>query len=182
MNVSYTRPIFTAIAPMEARGGRWRVEGEALAVEVVPDRYLFILINNEKPISWLFKAFRQPAFHKSPNKHTRFGWMRAIKRSEGYFEVPASTYPKFVSFEDMNDPASVILVDPNEMEKVFGVGVRLKSFALNATRKNVEIGQLRNLLPWLTSSKEKRLCPPSYTTTGTVCGSLSFSDFLRSSN
>lgn len=181
MNVSYTRPIFTAIAPMEARGGRWRVEGEALAVEVVPGRYLFVSIgsgyDSQDPVRWLIKTFRQPAFHKGINTHRRFGWMRAIKRSEGYFEVPATSYPYIVSFEDINDPASVFQVEPGELDRVFGPGISLKSFALTSVSKKVEIGRLQGLLPWL-SKRKPSLCKPSYRTTGPLCGSLTFRDFL----
>lgn len=186
MNVSYTRPIFTAILPMEARGWRSRVKGEALAVEVVPGRYLFVLIgsgyNSEDPVRWLRNTYRQPAFHKGPITHTRFGWIRAIKRSDGYFEVPVSSYPYMVTFDDINDPASVILVEPEEMDQIFGPNVSLKSFALTAVNKKVEIGRLQQLLPWLTRIAERSLCKASYRTTAPLCERLTFSDFLGAGN
>jgi hypothetical protein len=152
-------------------------------LEVVPGRYLFALIGSRytdnEPVRWLGSAFRPPAFHKSARTHRLAGWLRSIKRSDGYFDLPVSHYPPMVSFKDMNDSSTVFQVEPDALEDAFGPGVNLKSFSIRSVNQKIEIGGLQRLLPWLTRDKEPGLCAPTYSSYEPLCANLTFSDFLR---
>ena len=49
-------------------------------------------------------------------------------------------YPMFVTFKDINDPATVTKVDPDDFEASFGERYRLKSVTVTATNKPITTG------------------------------------------
>ena len=121
-------------------------------MEVVPGRYLIALIGSRytenEPVRWLGSAFRPPAFHKSARTHRLAGWLRSIKRSDGYFDLPVSHYPPMVSFKDMNDSATVFQVEPDAVEGVFGPGVNLKSFSMRSNMRNCWAFEMSPNVKW----------------------------------
>lgn len=58
---------------------------------------------------------------------------------------PAS--PTFLWFQNVSDPLSMQLVDPNQLEKVFGAGVSLSQFTFVATDEPFT-DEMRRRLPW----------------------------------
>jgi hypothetical protein len=54
-------------------------------------------------------------------------------RAARVIAVPVEQYPLMVTFADLADPASVALVDPNDLAATFGPGVRLKAVTLEVT-------------------------------------------------
>jgi hypothetical protein len=90
--------------------------------------------------------------------------------------------PVLVRFGDLNDPASVALVDPQDLAASFGPGVVLKSATIQVTADPITHG-IESRLPWLKSSSEApTLFPLAYLRTlktlSPVQG-LRFTDFRR---
>jgi hypothetical protein len=114
--------------------------GEAVVVEVSKGRYLFALIEDNKPQDELL-YFPGEAPLKSTGKLSS-----KIGQS---IEVPSSMYPMLVSFKDINDPKSVFEVNPDNLVSAFGAGYSLKSITLEITDHEVTKGVLEGVIPWL---------------------------------
>jgi hypothetical protein len=64
-------------------------------------------------------------------------------------ELAPKQYPLLVTFGDINDPASVKRVDPNNLELAFGPGYALQSITLSITDEPVTKGEVQKVLGWL---------------------------------
>jgi hypothetical protein len=57
--------------------------------------------------------------------------------------------PFMVTFRDLADPKSVVVLDPRKISSVFGPGVTLDPIRITITRKRVTTGRIEKMLPWL---------------------------------
>lgn len=139
----------------EASGPRGTVRGEAVAVEVLPGRWLFALLDGgENPEgaakSWAFAAFA-PA--RDANNTWRDFWERVrdieAQPQDTPVPLPREAWPLMVTFDDIADPASVRRVDPDDLAATFGPGVRLQAVTLEVTRAGVTEGAVTHDLIWL---------------------------------
>ncbi|MEO8531046.1 MAG: hypothetical protein ABI459_07470 [Deltaproteobacteria bacterium] len=117
------------------------VTGEAVVVEVLPGKYLFALLGEPS------EAYYWAARERFPSK----------KRGDWLFEIPQQTepvnlfpdhIPMLVTFDDINDPASVKLVDPLDLAASFGPGVSLKTVTVQVTDEPVTEGKVEEVLGW----------------------------------
>ena len=116
------------------------MRGEAVVVEVAEGRYLFALIQRNRPQAELM-FFPGEAPLKSTYKLNR--------RKGDVLDVPRDMYPMLVTFGNLNDPASVQEVDPSNLAATFGPGYALKAITLEITDEPVTEGVVEKVLPWL---------------------------------
>ena len=116
------------------------------------------------------------AANKDQRKYERYVPLaRDIAATEGVIEVLPQELPMLVRFRDIADPATVEKVDPNNLAKSFGAGVRLKRATLEITSDPVTTG-IEKRLGWLPQYYDKRLDGQRYgtiDTTNRVANSLS---------
>lgn len=160
----------------EARGVWSHIRGEAVVVEVAPDRYLFVLLDGVDQLA-------HPTFPQFP--YERPGefrnWARAIERHRGIGVVPPEDYPMMVTFADIDIPTSVQLVDPNDLVATFGDGYSLVSLTLEITDDEVTKGRIDGLLDWFEELWPSKLDGRSIGTIETehpLANQLSTSSFL----
>ena len=162
------------------------VSGEAISVEVLPGKFLFVLMRSDRyfnePGRWLYKAFSPPAFQGDINSLGVPGWIRAVKRSSGSYSLPKGEWPQFFAFDDMTNPGSIFAVDPSDLSRSFGPGISVASFNLKSINRPVIFGQVEGLLPWLTDVVERPLCPAGSRSSIAACRLAVFGDFLRRKN
>jgi len=127
------------------------MRGEAVVVEVARGRYLFALIQDNRPQAELMFFPGEPPVDAAPKLRRVKGQARA---------VPRSMYPLLVTFDDLKVPASVKQVDPDNLAAAFGEGYALKSITLEITDAPVTQGRVEAVLPWIVTHKG-RLKPPS---------------------
>ena len=181
MKFTYKRPSFPGFFPSYLNNVRRGLQGEAIAVEVSPGRYLFALLGEggyyTEPDAWLGAVFYPPVI--SVNRDAGYKrWIGELKRTKTAFPVPERAYPPFVVFSDMNDFTSIQVLEPDDIAAFFGSGTSIKSLTIETTSGAPVFGKVEKLLPWLTTEVVTRLCPPTYQTTGPHCGSISHGDFL----
>jgi hypothetical protein len=147
--------------------------GEAAFVEVAPGRYLFAL-SGEVSLDRAHQIFR------SDEKETFETFNKRASDIRGTREVPPALYPRLVMFKDVNDPASVQLVDPSNLAATFGPGFALKGIKLEMTDEPVTRGGIEKVLSWLGPYPEPGLCPPTGST-GPVpdCRKIHEGDLIR---
>ena len=132
----------------------FELTGEATVVEVLPGRYLFALV--EGAAGWAGDTYAPLSVET--DFRTR---MRMVVRQRGNppAEMPRDAWPRLVTFDDIADPTSVRLVDPDDLASMFGPGVSLKAMTLEVTREGVTEGTIDALLPWLGPYPETPLLP-----------------------
>jgi hypothetical protein len=96
--------------------------------------------------------------------------------------VPPQDLPALVCFSNLNDPTSVMLVDPIDLPATFGPGVSLKGATVEITDEPITHG-IEARLPWLRSSKVADYLLPNPThqppPDSRVERHLSYDDFRR---
>jgi hypothetical protein len=135
---------------MEARGVRSEVEGEAVAVEVAPGKFLFALLSGsgeEKrdATQWVRSAYQL----SEADSHGGEMMKLLTQPHDTPVPLPPEAWPLLVTFDDITKPETVRKVDPEDLAAVFGEGVRLKAVTLEITEEAVTEGRVERVLGWL---------------------------------
>lgn len=144
--------------------------GEAVAVDLSGGRTLFALVKNQEMLPERY--FRQ---FNAGDGGDRIANIRSIASRKGKkYQLrcrlggenaqsaeatkPEHDCPIMVTFKDINDPISVMLVDPNDLAASFGKGYQLKAITVEVTDEVVTTG-IEKRLGWLSEYPEPRLDP-----------------------
>lgn len=172
--------VYEALAGRPNTGSRKhfaRVRGEAVAVDLPNGKTLFVLIKYPGGGDIGYKAMRVLApdikFPPDAAKHLKFqdgvGPKVEIparrtrtyhKDGEKRTEV-VSGYPMLVTFEDIDDPTTVQLVDPDDLSATFGEAYTLKQMTVELTNDSVTSG-IEERLEWLPDYYGKQLSGDRY--------------------
>lgn len=153
------------------------VRGEAVVVDLGNRGAIFLTLESQYLQNWpaaalslAQDAYQGPApktkfisakqtFDESAKRILSFKGKHVLPRyySGGRVErpkdgSPPNAYPLIVSFKDLNNPSSVILVSPDHFDKSFGEGVALRQITIERTDDPVTVG-IAAKLPWLPSKK-----------------------------
>jgi hypothetical protein len=126
--------------------------GEAVAVDLPRGQTLFALVTNgyngatqdvQDAIVRNLEPPGIPAGEKLVALFEKLSRPESIGRTFEVVDHPHALRPPLVRFRDIRDPTSVELVDPNDLTKSFGPGVKLKRIVLIVTDEPVtkEIGK-----------------------------------------
>lgn len=138
-------------------GSHTVLQGEAVVVEVVPGRWLFLLL--EGPDVWLLPSLVRPGL----GEYAGYG-LRTIEvlRAAGaqpvgtVLPIPPDGLPLMVTFGDVADPKTVRRLEPTDLAASFGPGVALKSVTLEITDEPVTVGRVEGVLGWLETVGRER--------------------------
>ena len=153
-----------ALVLPEARGTRSYWTGEAVAVEVLPGKWLFALLEGEGGTDaghWVYAAYDLNAALGAdgyPSYETAMAKLRAQPMNVPV-SLPADGLPILVTFGDITDPTSVQRVDPTDLAASFGPSVDLKAVTLEITDEPVTVGRVDAVLGWLGPYPEPALGP-----------------------
>ena len=171
------------------------LRGEAVAVDIAPGQTLFALLRGEQSNTELleelpFRVFKPEGLPegdaaKFDDRHSDILLMtkqllvmrdtRAVPRwtpTLNKVDPPRSDYPMLVQFANIDDPNSVERVDPDDLAKSFGLGVRLRRITVQITDAPVTTG-IEKRLGWLTSYVNRHFDRSSTVTENMVTRSLS---------
>ncbi|WP_299862488.1 hypothetical protein [uncultured Hoeflea sp.] len=130
---------------------KYEVRGEATVVDLGNGKYLFALIKGaERRGLAVFGG--QAELPRFTNSLLPLVKTTAASRGESS-EVPPIHRPLLVTFADINDPASVARVDPDDLAASFGEGYALSSIALAITDEWVTKGRVEAVLVWINSDE-----------------------------
>lgn len=145
----------------EAGGINSDFEGEAVVVALPKGQFLFSLITGANSFS--LKAFSDVPGVRRKADGSYAQWDESAKQIQslkGAGAFPPEHFPMLVAFGDINDPASVKEVDPNNLAATFGPGYSLKSITLEITDEPVTEGEVEKVLGWIENHR-LWLRPPS---------------------
>jgi hypothetical protein len=133
------------------------VTGEAVMVELGEGRYVFALLQGYT--EWTAHTAFFPELEGKPLTKKEMGsYLDLMVASTGQTrELRRKDYPLLVTFDDINDPATVRRVNPNNLSATFGPGFRLNAITLSITDEPVTEGRVDKVLGWLCDYKSKRL-------------------------
>lgn len=148
--------LFSGVDPSSASV---RVTGEALAVEVMPGRWLFALLKGGE--GWQGEPGLNAGFAIAVPRGHFAKSAEGVREIVGFpkdtpVEVPREAWPMLVTFDDIAKPETVREVDPEDLAAVFGEGVRLQAVTLEVTEEAVTQGRVEGVLGWLEAVGQER--------------------------
>jgi hypothetical protein len=102
-----------------------------------------------------------------------------IARMRGPHKINPADLPDLVTFADVDDPKSVVEVDPNDLEATLGENVTWNEIMLESTDEPITTG-IKAKLPWLPAYYGKMLDGDYYREKRTLANTLSTADFEQS--
>ncbi len=136
-------------------GGVYRTasfHGEAIALKLPDGRYLFVpFVENQYALAdKLFSADVEKNRHEPGNL---WEYERVLASMRGRRRVSLDLYPPMLTFRNLNDPHSAMLVTRENFAGIFGPGMQIKAMYLTQLDPDVPVSKtgVRTLLPWLKS-------------------------------
>lgn len=167
-----------------AQGIDWypEVHGQAIPVDLGQRGVLFVLLRGDPTrkrsypdMAPLLVGLVMPGRPQGMS----FGEALAIvARHQGEVDVPCEPLPMMVRFGDIANPKTVERVDPCDLAKSLGSGVRLARATIAVTDERPTAG-IEAWLPWLTPLHGNNLNGQPYTFTRDLAASLSAGDFRK---
>ena len=162
-------------------GSGFNVRGEAIAVDLAPGQMLFVLLSAPRDADFAANALNSIKIAKNDSTaptdragetaqtEHMFARLRAnrgvytlwIPKGQPRDETLAGV-PYFVHFRNIADPKSVEQVDPDNLAKSFGHGVKLKALTIQITDETVTTGIQKRLI-WLSDQRGSLVKYPSLT-------------------
>lgn len=165
-----------------AAGIPWypQVHGQAVPVDLGRHGVLFVLLRGDPArkrsypdMAPLLLGLVMPS---RPREMPFEEALTLVAHHQGEVEVPCEPLPMMVRFGDIADPKTVERVDPCDLARSFGPGVRLARATIAVTDERPTTG-IEAWLPWLASLQGRNLEGEKYTTTRHLAASLSIVDF-----
>lgn len=127
------------------------VQGEATFIELPNQKHLFVLLGDYgDEVAMAHNSFKEDLLGDVNARVTdNKDYISRISKHKGV-SVPLmrDRYPLFVTFDDINDPASLKEVDPDDLASVFGEGYNLTSVMIEITDEDVSEGSVKRVLTW----------------------------------
>jgi hypothetical protein len=101
-----------------------------------------------------------------------------LSRMRGPHRIDLEDLPDLVTFADVNDPNSVIEVDPNDLQATLGPNVTWNEITLESTDEPVTKG-IETKLRWIPTYNDKMLDGARYHGKRTLANTLSTADFRQ---
>ena len=164
-------------------GSGYTVKGEAAAVDLPGGQTLFVLLRSAEEVdwaAWVIKRIPSAGMieQAKPTQSNRAAQIasekryldlvradrgvHAVWRAQPPHNLPGLSIPYFVRFRDEADPKSVEQIDPANLAKSLGPGVRLKSLTVQVTEDPVTTG-IAKRLGWLGTHAGSLIQYPSQT-------------------
>ena len=88
-------------------------------------------------------------------------YFHCLDRTRPTVELPFNLLPELATIRNVDDPTSLVMVDPSVLEASFGHGTLLKRVTIEITDDPVTKGRIRELLPWLEDLDGRLITPES---------------------
>jgi hypothetical protein len=151
-----------------------KFKGEAVPVDL-PGGTLFALIGMDEFEAMVIDTF-DPSAPRAKKLVALFGELGSSSSIGRRAELTPAKYPKLVRFRDIRDPKTVELVDPGDLGKSFGAGIKLRRISFAVVDEPVTIG-IEKRLVWLMQTKNGQLDGGRYDSFSSLANSLNILNF-----
>jgi hypothetical protein len=135
----------------------YHIKGEAVVVDLPKGQTLFVLLSSPTSVDWAASALDGTGLG-SPGARPADRGPRPLPRTVKLLADKVDNYPYFVRFRDPGYPKTVELVDPDDLTKAFGKGIKLRSLTVQLTDATTT-DAIRQRLPWVGPFPEPSLNP-----------------------
>jgi len=171
------------------RGTMHQLRGEALYLDLGPgERPLIALLTRQLPKGGAGRHWTRDAgpetrwmsrvYDQTPSQDFMEDVPR-IARMLGPRQITPADLPDLVTFADVNDPKSVIEVDPNDLKATLGPNITWHEITLESTDEAITKG-IKTKLPWIPAHYDRMLDGDRYHDKTTTANTLSTADFDQS--
>lgn len=136
--------------------------GEALYLDLGPDRRPLIALLTKRRGSAV-GLYGLGALMNAYGGTSKWDWddgtnegLASLIKNRGAREISASDLPDFVTFVDLEDPKTVIAVDPNNLEGALGLDVKWRRATIEFTDEPTTHG-IGQRLTWLSTYHDRML-------------------------
>ena len=172
-----------------ARGTMHELRGEALYLDLGPSaRPLIALLTRRlQPYSREERPWtpdggpgieRMSRLYSIPLSANGMDTIAGIARARGPRTITGKELPDLVTFENVNDPKSVLSVNPNDLPATLGSAVSWNEITLESTDEPITTG-IEKKLPWLPAYYRGMLDGERYSAKKTLANTLSAADFQQ---
>lgn len=176
--VQSERYAHSPISPFIGGGSSMEVRGEALVLKLDDTRYLFtVLPTIGVTAGGSFDDAGRLADWRKGSVSFYWAFLKLKYFTRGAIDVSERKLPTIVSFQDLDEPKSVFLVDPGEMDATLGEGYVFREMTVEITRDRMDKGTVEKVLPWLLELAPNRLNGERFGSFTTLAGSLSAYSF-----
>ena len=131
-------------------GASWHsaVKGEAVVVDLGGGKMLFALLSHSDSNDYIANLATRLVMDTTDRAWSKaaFAGVRNLGKPT---PVPPKLYPMLVTFVDINDPKTVMKVDPGDLAASFWPGYTLKGITLEVTSEKVTEGEVEVVLEWM---------------------------------
>ncbi|MBD9388564.1 hypothetical protein IB237_15380 [Agrobacterium sp. AGB01] len=130
---------------------RYDISGEAGVIEVAPAKYLFFLLPgfDVSTASLTFIRRSRQSEGASAAERKMYAAMEQFEKVAHTADLSRDLYPVFVTFRDITDPASLIVIDPDKLTAQFGDEIQVRSVVISVQPKAAFPNKIQEVLPWL---------------------------------
>jgi hypothetical protein len=169
-----------------------KLRGEALYLDLGPGaRPLIALLTSQlHPKYWKNERWSRDGgpnldfflrLYGEPPADNVLAAVSRLAHMRGSRTITPADLPDLVTFADINDPRSVIEVDPNDLQVTLGPSVTWHELTLESTDEPIRTG-IEARLPWLPAYYGTMLDGRRYHDENTLANTLSTADFDESGN
>jgi hypothetical protein len=175
-----------------ANGTMHKLCGEALYLDLGPSAkpLLALLTSQLHPKYWNNERWSRDAgpnldfflrlYGQAPSDNVLAG-VSLLARLRGPRSTTPNDLPDLVTFADINDPKTVIEVDPKDLQATLGPNITWNEIMLESTDEPVTTG-IKTKLPWIPAYSDKMLDGAHYKDKTTPANTLSTADFDQACN
>lgn len=154
------------------------LSGEATVVEVAPGKFLFALLKGYSAETTIRIFAKRPL--GTDHRREYIPALDRIATLRETRELPRSSYPILVTFDDVNSPATIKIVDPANLTASFGPGFFVGSIRIELTNEPATSGNIQKVLRWLSHQVGRvKTTDKKYATELTEAEKVDSTDFVR---
>lgn len=140
---------FSKLIPAASHGLKSDIRGEAIVAELGDEKLVFALLENMDGLLRTSVYYADDLRSVPPRMVSK-----AAAHQTAPLDVRPDLWPQMVTFEDLNDPSTVLEVDADDLTEHFGAGYALRRITVRATQDPVTEGRVEKLLPCLNSGHQ----------------------------
>jgi hypothetical protein len=181
-------------ASIPARGVMHKLRGEALYLDLGSGRRPLIALLTSKlhrkyanELRWTSDAGPDDSLlarlYGEALQGDILGYVARLARMRGTHQIAPDDLPDLVTFVDVNDPKSVLKIDPNDLTSTLGADVSWREITLEITDEPITAG-IKTKLLWLPKyfDQNLRLDASNHGASAELANILSWPDFDQSGN
>lgn len=126
-----------------------QIKGEAVAVDLPGGRVLIALLSRPNSVAGArYYAFDALLGRQWDGPQDYVSRLQSLVQQQHAGVLPRIAYPELLTFRDIQNPASAKAIDPEDLERDFGQGVRLRRITVQITGEEFTT-VIERKLPWL---------------------------------